>query len=154
MSSEKFRFIREVAIRYVGTPRRAPRSMTDPAQIAAYLRRRVRDDAREHLVAIYLDARLRPIGDAIVSIGTASSTAAHPREVFQMAVALGACAVVIALPPERRRQPQRRRSPGHASSRRRWAAPPDRAPRSHRVGARWAFRSIAQMCPERFGRER
>ena len=82
MSSEKFRFIREVAIRYVGQRRRAPRSMTDPEQIAAYLRRRVRDDAREHLVAIYLDARLRPIGDAIVSIGTASSTAAHPREVF------------------------------------------------------------------------
>jgi hypothetical protein len=35
MSSEKFRFIREVAIRYVGQRRRAPRSMTDPEQIAA-----------------------------------------------------------------------------------------------------------------------
>jgi DNA repair protein RadC len=96
MSSEKVRFIREVVIRYVGQRRRPPRSMTQPKQIAAYLRRRVRDDAREHLVAIYLDARLRPIGDAIVSIGTANSTAAHPREVFQIAVALGACALLVA----------------------------------------------------------
>jgi DNA repair protein RadC len=95
MSSEKFRFIREVAIRYIGTPRRAPRSMMQAEHIAAYLRRRVRDDAREHLVAIYLDARYRPIGDAIVSIGTANSTTAHPREVFQSAVALGAVALVI-----------------------------------------------------------
>ena len=154
MSSEKFRFIREVAIRYVGQRRRAPRSMTKPAQIEAYLRRRVRDDAREHLVAIYLDARLRPIGDAIVSIGTASSTAAHPREVFQTAIALGACALVVA-----HSHPSGDPSPSDADLKvtRRLAS----AGRllgiellDHLVWARdGAFRSIAQMCPEAFRSE-
>ncbi len=136
MSSEKVRFIREVVIRYVEQRRRAPRSMTQPAQVAAYLRRRVRDDAREHLVAIYLDARLRPIGDAILSIGTAKSTVAQPREVFQMAVALGACAL-----PRGPRHPSGDVRPsdrprGHAQARLRRAAPRDRAARSSRLGSR------------------
>ncbi len=153
MSSEKFRFIREVAIRYVGQRRRPPQSMSHPEQVAAYLRRRVQDDAREHLVAIYLDSRHRPIGDAVVSIGTANSTAAHPREVFQMAVALGACAVVIA-----HSHPSGDVSPSDADLQvtRRLAA----AGRllgiellDHIVWERGgAFRSIAQMCPEPFGR--
>jgi DNA repair protein RadC len=85
--------------------------MTQRAQIAAYLRH-AREDAREHLAAIYLDSRLRPIGDAIVSIATGSSTAAYPREVFQMAVALS------------------------TFSERLWAHPGDRAERPRRVQTR------------------
>ena len=114
----------------------------------------MRDDAREHLVAIYLDARLRPIGDAIVSIGTASSTAAHPREVFQMAVALGAVALVIG-----HSHPSGDVSPSDAdlAVTRRIAA----AGRllgiellDHIVWERGgAFRSIAQICPEPFRHE-
>jgi DNA repair protein RadC len=87
--------IREVAIRYVGARRRLPAKITAPDQVAAYLRRRVRDDTREHFVAIYLDGRHRPIADRIVSIGTATTSLVHPREVFQPAVALGAVALLI-----------------------------------------------------------
>ena len=61
--------IREVAIRYVGARRRIPNKITWPEEVAHYLRRRVRDDAREHFVAIYLDGRHRPIADSVVSIG-------------------------------------------------------------------------------------
>jgi DNA repair protein RadC len=87
--------IREVTLRYVGARRRLPTKITRPDQVAAYLRRRVRDDTREHFVAIYLDGRHRPIADRIVSIGTATASLVHPREVFQPAVALGACALLI-----------------------------------------------------------
>lgn len=89
------RFIREVAIRYVGARRRCPEAIREPSSVAAYLRRRIHDDAREHFVAIYLDGRHRPIADSVVSIGTATASLVHPREVFQPAIALGACALLI-----------------------------------------------------------
>jgi len=88
--------IREVTLQYSGPERPISGDLRDPEHAIAYLRRRVIDDAREHLVAIYLDARFRPIGDSLVSIGTANSSSAHPREVFQLAVMLGACYVLIA----------------------------------------------------------
>jgi hypothetical protein len=51
--------------------------------------------AREHFVAIYLDGRQRPVADCVVSIGTATASLVHPREVFQPAIAVGACALLI-----------------------------------------------------------
>lgn len=59
-------------------------------------RRVVRDDAREHFVELYLDGRHRPIAHQVVSIGTASASLVHPREVFQPAILVGACAVIVA----------------------------------------------------------
>jgi DNA repair protein RadC len=56
----------------------------------------VRDDAREHFVAVYLDGRHRPIAHQVVSIGTASASLVHPREVFQPAILVGAWAVIVA----------------------------------------------------------
>jgi DNA repair protein RadC len=88
--------IREVAIRYVGRAKRAPEAMRGPSDIAAFMRRAVTDDAREHFVAIYLDGRHRAVAHQIVSIGTATASLVHPREVFQPAIMLGACAVVVA----------------------------------------------------------
>jgi len=95
-STEEIHVIREVAIRYVGARRRVPSKITRPEEVAQYLRRRVRDDAREHFVAIYLNGRHRPIADSVVSIGTATASLVHPREVFQPAIALGAVVVLIA----------------------------------------------------------
>ncbi len=94
-SKEDVHLIREVAIRYVGAQRRIPAKITRPEEVAQYLRRRIRDDAREHFVAIFLDGRHRPIADSIVSIGTATASLVHPREVFQPAIAVGACALLI-----------------------------------------------------------
>jgi len=92
---DNLHLIREVAIRYVGSRRRIPSMITRPEEVAQYLRRRVQDDTREHFVAIYLDGRHRPIADSIVSIGTATAALVHPREVFQPAVAIGACALLL-----------------------------------------------------------
>ena len=94
-STEAVHLIREVAIRYVGARRRVPEKFSSPAQAAVYFRRRIHDDAREHLVALYLDGRHRAIADAIVSIGTATASLVHPREVLQPAIAVGTCALLI-----------------------------------------------------------
>jgi DNA repair protein RadC len=59
------------------------------------MRQVVTDDAREHFVAIYLDGRHRAIGHQIVSVGTATASLVHPREVFQPAILAGACAVIV-----------------------------------------------------------
>ena len=57
-STETVHTIREVAIRYIGA-RWVPDKISSPAQAAAYFRRRIHDDAREHFVALYLDGRPR-----------------------------------------------------------------------------------------------
>lgn len=93
---ESIHFIREVAVRYVGRSARIATALRGPADVVEFLRRIVRDDAREHFVAIYLDGRHRPIAHQVVSIGTASASLVHPREVFQPAILVGACAVIVA----------------------------------------------------------
>jgi len=92
----EIQFIREVAVRYLGRAARIGAAMASPADVARFMRRVVREDAREHLSAIYLDGRHRPIAYQIVSIGTATASLVHPREVFQPAVLVGACAVIVA----------------------------------------------------------
>jgi DNA repair protein RadC len=54
------------------------------------------NDAREHFLVLMLDGRHRPIAYQTVSIGTATASLVHPREVFQAAVGLGACGVIVA----------------------------------------------------------
>lgn len=93
---ENIHFIREVAVRYVGRSARIATSIRRPLEVVEFLRRVVRDDAREHFVALYLDGRHRPIAHQVVSIGTASAALVHPREVFQPAILVGACAVIVA----------------------------------------------------------
>jgi uncharacterized protein len=87
--------IREVAIRYVGRAKRIPVAIHSPLEAVAFMRRVVRDDAREHFLALYLDGRHRPIAHQVVSVGTATASLVHPREVFQPAVLAGAAAVIV-----------------------------------------------------------
>jgi DNA repair protein RadC len=89
-------FVREVATRYTGPEYSTVSPLRAPADVARLARELVEDDAREHFVAVFLDARHRPIGCQVVSIGTASASLIHPREVFQAAVGVGACAIVLA----------------------------------------------------------
>jgi len=55
----------------------------------------VDDDAREHFLAVYLDGRHRPIAHQVVSVGTATASLVHPREIFQPAVLAGAVALLV-----------------------------------------------------------
>lgn len=87
-------FVREVSVRYVGPARKAS-PIRRPEDAVALARKLLHDDAREHFLAIYLDGRHRPIAHSVVSIGTATASLVHPREVFQPALLVGAVSLAI-----------------------------------------------------------
>lgn len=87
--------IREVAIRYVGRKKQIPVAIHSPLEAVGFMHRAVVDDAREHFLTLYLDGRHRPIAHQVVSVGTATASLVHPREVFQPAVLAGATAVIV-----------------------------------------------------------
>lgn len=87
-------FSREVTIRYRGQAL-ACEAIRNPRNAAALALKIIGDDSKEHFVALYLDGRHRSIGHSTVSIGTATSSLVHPREVFQAGVLVGAVGVII-----------------------------------------------------------
>ncbi len=88
--------IREVAVSYKRSRRRIQSPLRAPADVFRFVRNAVGEDSREHFLAIYLDGRHRPIGFQTVSVGTATASLIHPREVFQPAIGIGAVAVIVA----------------------------------------------------------
>lgn len=88
-------FVREVSIRYHGRGLKTRSKITTPTEAVALERRAVQDHAREHFLVLYLDARHAPSARSVISIGTATASLVHPREVFQPAVLLGAVAVIV-----------------------------------------------------------
>jgi DNA repair protein RadC len=88
--------IREAVVSYRGPRRKLPESVRNPADVARFVRRIVGNEAREHFLVLMLDARHKAIAYQVVSIGTATASLVHPREVFQTAVGAGAVAVIVA----------------------------------------------------------
>ena len=88
--------IREVAVSYKHGRRKIPSPLRSPADAYRFVRNAVGEDSREHFLAIFLDGRHRPIGFQIVSVGTATASLIHPREVFQPAIGIGAVAIIVA----------------------------------------------------------
>lgn len=87
--------IREVRINYQASAE-VPFKIRQPEEVAGFVRRILCDNSREHLIALFLDGAHRIASYSLVSIGTATSTIVHPREVFQRAVSAGAVALVLA----------------------------------------------------------
>ena len=88
--------IREAVVRYRGSRRRVAETLRSPGDVARFVRQLIAGDAREHFVTLMLDGRHRPIAYQVVSVGTATASLVHPREVFQAAVGLGAVALIVA----------------------------------------------------------
>ena len=87
-------YVREVTAKYIG-PRRKGLFISGPSDAANFMRGLLRDEAREHFLALYLNGANCVISFSLVSLGCATSAPAHPREVFQGAVLVGACGVLI-----------------------------------------------------------
>jgi DNA repair protein RadC len=88
-------FVREVRVNYCGPRRKGPH-IQKAVDVKPLLVSLLKDNAREHFIAIYLDGAHRVASYSVVSIGTARHTVVHPREIFQPAILSGACAVIIA----------------------------------------------------------
>ena len=55
----------------------------------------ITDYNKEHFFVIMLDARNRPIGVYVVSIGTLNACLVHPREVFKRAIQRNCASIII-----------------------------------------------------------
>jgi DNA repair protein RadC len=88
-------FFREVNVNYSG-PQQAPVKIRSAADALTFLNAILKDNVREHFIALFLDRSHQIVSYSVVSIGTASSTLVHPREVFQRAILAGACGVILA----------------------------------------------------------
>lgn len=53
-------------------------------------------DPREHLMALYLDGKNKPLACHVVSVGTVSASLVHPREVFAPAFQVAASSLIVA----------------------------------------------------------
>lgn len=72
----------------------APAVMS-PAKLVEHLEF-FRNQDREHLVGVYVNARSQVIAVDIVSVGSLSASIVHPREFFKGAFVHGAAAVIMA----------------------------------------------------------
>lgn len=86
--------IREVIVGYRGPKFSVQGRITCAEDAVRFVRKVVRDSAREHMYALYLDGSHSPIAYQLVSLGTATSALVHPREIFQPAVLVGAVAII------------------------------------------------------------
>jgi DNA repair protein RadC len=68
----------------------------DAQSAAATLSAYLAEEDREHLVVLLLNNKNRVIGINTVSIGSLTSSLAHPREVFKPAILANAAAIIVA----------------------------------------------------------
>lgn len=80
--------VRESSFQYEG-------SLTSSTYVFEAMKKFYQDVDREMLVVLTLDSKNKPIGMNIVSVGSLSSSIAHPREIMKMAVLQNAAAIII-----------------------------------------------------------
>ncbi|GAB4140485.1 MAG: DNA repair protein RadC [Cyanobacteria bacterium J069] len=68
----------------------------DPAVAAAVLSQDLMWQAQERFAVVLLDIKHRLLGTQLISIGTATETLAHPREIFREVIRRGATRAIIA----------------------------------------------------------
>lgn len=70
--------------------------ISDASQAYAVLGSRLRGLAEEELVGLFLDRRHRPIAVRRLTHGSDALTVVDPRQIYRVAVAVGACGVILA----------------------------------------------------------
>ncbi len=67
-----------------------------PSSAAAVLSQELMWQAQEKFAVIMLDVKNKLIGTQIITIGTATETLVHPREIFRNSIRQGACKLIVA----------------------------------------------------------
>lgn len=68
----------------------------DPAIAARVLGNDLMWQSQEHFAVLLLDIKHRLLGSQVITIGTATETLAHPREIFREVIRQGATRVIVA----------------------------------------------------------
>ncbi|MEM7448598.1 MAG: DNA repair protein RadC [Myxococcota bacterium] len=85
----------EIGRRAVTEPLRNDRALTSSREVYGALAPRLSGETREHLLAIPLDARGRPLKSVTVAIGGLNSCAITPAEVFRQVLPSAASEVIV-----------------------------------------------------------
>ena len=92
-------YIKEVAVRYTRRRLKTPDSLIGAplhsAREVAHLFRFLADEPRETLVVVHIDGRNTLTTWERISVGSSTTSIAHPKSVFQAALLKDACAVVL-----------------------------------------------------------
>jgi DNA repair protein RadC len=100
MTRIKYGYSREVRVTCLGEREYPTDPVTCPEQVTRYwwdciTKASWYDREKEMFVVIPVNRKSHAIGFALVSLGSATSCLAHPREVYRPAVAMGAVGVVV-----------------------------------------------------------
>lgn len=87
-------YVREVTARYIG-PRRKGLTISGPGDAARFMRGLLRDEAREHFLALYLNSAHHIVSFSLVSVGSTTSAPVSAGVIFQGALLVGACAIIV-----------------------------------------------------------
>jgi DNA repair protein RadC len=68
----------------------------DPSVAAAALSHELMWQTQERFAVLFLDVKHRIIGSKVITIGTATETLAHPRDIFREVLRHGATRIIIA----------------------------------------------------------
>lgn len=68
----------------------------DPAIAASAISQDLMWQTQEHFAVLLLDIKHRLLGKQIITIGTATETLAHPRDIFREVIRRGAARVIVA----------------------------------------------------------
>lgn len=88
--------VREIVLSYKHKRGAVYPKIRAASDVAKLLPKLLTTPTKEHFIALYLDGEHKIVSHSIVSIGTVSQALVHPREVFQPAIAAGACSVIVA----------------------------------------------------------
>lgn len=87
-------YIREVVLRYRGKQKKLV-AISEASGAAAFIRKVLPDNVKEHMIALYLNSSHAVVGYSILATGSANSCALCARDIYQAAVCLGAVAMIL-----------------------------------------------------------
>ena len=70
--------------------------LESPEAAVAFLSADLMWETQEKFAVLLLDVKNRPIGQQVITIGTATETLAHPRDIFRSAIQAGATRLMVA----------------------------------------------------------
>lgn len=85
----------ELGKRLAERPGQDKKTIDSPQAAADYVMARLRDETREHFLAMLLDTRHHVLDMPVISIGNLNSSVVHPREVFKQAVLASAASIIL-----------------------------------------------------------
>lgn len=73
----------------------ARRKLTEPQEVACYVREKLRQDTQEEFHVLLLDSRMQLLSDELVTLGLVDRSLVHAREVFRSAIREACQAVIL-----------------------------------------------------------